>query len=413
MSRVLFLSLVFPPDAVSTAQIIGTLSDDLRALGHEVVVITTTPHYNRDPEAEALRPLRPHWGRLVLASTHNGVPAYHIRMPRKGSSVVLRGLSWLLFHALSTVVALTVPRPDVVIAPSPPLTIGVSAWLIGLLRRCPYIYNVQEIYPDAAIALGALHDPLLIRIFYALERFVYHRAARVTVIAPHMRERLIRKGTPASKLAVIPNFIDGDELAPMPKDNPFRREHGVADKFVVSYAGNMGPAQQLETFLAAAQVLKDEPGIRFMLMGDGILRERLRAIVLEEKLDNVIFLPYQPYSLMPQIYAASDLSLVPQAEGISDIAVPSKVYRIMACARPVLAVAIEDSDLGDLLRTSGAGLLVAPGQPDDLADTILAASRAPEKLRQMGQAGRKHVMAQYTRRAVARQYDAVLREVIG
>lgn len=412
MSKVLFLSLVFPPDAVSTAQIVGTLAADLQGLGHRVAVITTTPHYNRDAEAEAGQPLQPRWGRVVLRSTYHGVPAYHIRMPRKSASIVMRGLSWLLFHALSTIVALALPRPDVIVAPSPPLTIGVSAWLIGLLRRCPYIYNVQEIYPDAAIALGALRNPHLIRALFALERFVYHRAARVTVIAPHMQARLIRKGTPPGKLTVIPNFVDPDELAPMSKDNPFSRQHGVAGKFVVSYAGNMGPAQQLDTYLAAAGLLRDEQDIRFMLMGDGILRERLRAVVLEQKLDNVIFLPYQPYSLMPQIYATSDLSLVPQAEGISDIAVPSKVYRIMACARPILAVAVEDSDLGDLLRTSGAGLLVAPGRPDDLAAAVLAASRDPEKLRQMGQAGREHVLAHYTRAAVAGQYDAVLGEVI-
>ena len=266
--------------------------------------------------------------------------------------------------------ALTLPRPDVIFAPSPPLTIGANAWLIGALRRCPYIYNVQEIYPDAAIALGALHNPVLIRSLYALERFVYHRAGLVTVIAPHMRDRLLRKGTPGAKLAVIPNFVDIEELAPLPKDNAFSREHGLVHAFVVSYAGNMGPAQQLETFIAAAERLQDEKSIRFLMMGDGILREQLRATVAEKKLDNFTFLPYQRYSLMRQIYATSDLSLVPQAEGIADIAVPSKVYRIMACGRPVLALALEESDLGDLLRESGAGLLVRPGSAESLAAAI-------------------------------------------
>jgi len=411
MSRVLFLSLVFPPDAVSTAQIVGSLASDLCGLGHDVSVITTTPHYNRDAEAEARQPFRPHWGWLILRSTFEGVPVYHIRMPKKGASVVLRALSWLLFHTLSTLLALTLTRPHVVIAPSPPLTIGANAWLIGLLRRCPYIYNVQEIYPDAAIALGALHNPMLIRILYVLERFVYLRAARVTIIAPHMRARLIQKGTPPDKLNVIPNFVDADELAPLPKDNPFSRKYGVADKFVISYAGNMGPAQQLETFVEAAEHLKDEPRIRFMMMGDGILREKLHGLVIEKKLDNFIFLPYQPYSLMRQIYAASDLSLVPQAEGISDIAVPSKVYRIMACGRPVLAVAVRDSDLGDLLRTSGAGLLVTPGRPVELAAAVRAASHDPEHMTLMGEAGRSHVAARYTRQAVAAQYDKVIGEV--
>jgi len=143
MSRILFLSLVFPPDAVSTAQIIGALSADLHGLNHDVTVISTTPHYNRDSEAEARQPLRRHWGGLVLRSVYEGIPVYHVRMPRKGTSILLRVLSWLVFHMVSTALALSIPRPDVVVAPSPPLTIGVNAWLIGLLRRCPYVYNVQ------------------------------------------------------------------------------------------------------------------------------------------------------------------------------------------------------------------------------------------------------------------------------
>lgn len=412
MSKILFLSLVFPPDAVSTAQIVGTLATDLRGLGHEMAVITTTPHYNRDLEAEAQQPLEPYWGQLVQRSSYGGVPAYHIRMPKKGSSVVLRALSWLLFHALSTLVALTLPAPDVIIAPSPPLTIGASAWLVGVLRRCRYIYNVQEIYPDAAMALGALRNPLLIRMLYALERFVYHHAALVTVIAPHMQVRLLQKGTPAQKLEVIPNFVDIAELTPLPKDNAFSREHGLLNYFVVSYAGNMGPAQELETFIDAAERLQDEPRIRFVMMGDGILREKLCAMVAEKKLRNFTFLPYQPYSLMRQVYSASDLSLVPQAAGIADIAVPSKVYRIMACERPVLALAIEDSDLGDLLRESGAGILVPPGSGAELAAAIRAAACHPLRMAQMGTAGRRYVAAHYTRQAVANQYDRTISRVM-
>ena len=227
-----------------------------------------------------------------------------------------------------------------------------------------------------------------------------------------MRQRLIAKGTPPGKLRVIPNFVDADELAPLPKDNAFSRQQGVADKFVVSYAGNMGPAQQLDTFIEAAARLKDEPQIQFMMMGDGILREQLQALVVKNKLSNFAFLPDQPYSLMRQIYATSDLSLVPQAQGISDIAVPSKVYRIMACGRAVLAVAVEDSDLGDLLRSSGSGLLVTPGRADELAAAVLAAARDPEQMRLMGDRGRNHVLAHYTRQAIAQEYDTAIGEVV-
>jgi colanic acid biosynthesis glycosyl transferase WcaI len=341
------------------------------------------------------------------------VPVFHVWMPRKGTSLVLRALSWLLFHIISTLVSLTLPKPDIVIAPSPPLTIGVNAWLIGLVRGSPYVYNVQEIYPDAAIALGVLRNAWLIDLLERLERFVYHHAALVTVIAPQMAARLKEKGIPSAKLRVIPNFVDVDELVPLPKDNAFSREHNLAELFVVSYAGNMGPAQQLDVFIEAAEMLQDQPEIRFLMLGDGILRAKLQSLVVERRLENVTFLPYQPYSLMNQIYASSDLSLVPQAASIADIAVPSKVYRIMACARTVLAVADRHSDLGDLLAASGGGILVPPANAAMLSFVIRRAATEPEQLRAMGEAGRKHVISFYTRQAIASEYQVLIREILG
>ena len=161
MARVLILSLVFPPDGVSTAQIIGDLAADLKGLGHDIVVLTTTPHYNRDPVAEAAQPLAPRWGRLLQASSFRGIPVYHVRVPRKGRRVTGRLAAWLLFHVMSTIASLRVVKhPEVILVPSPPLTMGVNAWAIARLKRCPFIYNVQELYPDLAITLGAITSAL-------------------------------------------------------------------------------------------------------------------------------------------------------------------------------------------------------------------------------------------------------------
>jgi putative colanic acid biosynthesis glycosyltransferase WcaI len=409
--HIVLVSLVFRPDNVSTAHVMADLAADFTAAGHQVTVFTTTPHYNRDDAAEASQPRRAFWGRLLQVSDYQGMRVYHAWMPRKGRSVILRLTAWVWFHVVSTVAAcLLARRPDVILAPSPPLTVGVSAWVIGRVRSVPFVYNVQEIYPDIAINLGALKNRLLIRILYALERFVYRRARTITVISPRMRQRLLDKRVPAQKVVVIPNFVDVTDLAPRPKDNAFSREFLVHDKFVLSYAGNLGPAQGLECFVEAADRLKDLAGARLMLIGDGILASRLRDLAAARHLSNLMVVPHQPYWRVPDIYGASDLCVVAQAAATASDAIPSKVYRIMACERPVVALTDPDSDLAQLITAAGAGRVIPPESGEALAAVVREAVADPPAWRARAVAGRQHVLAQYTRSTVSQRYDEVLRD---
>jgi colanic acid biosynthesis glycosyl transferase WcaI len=412
VANVLILSLVFPPDSVSTAEIMGDLAVDLTALGHEVTVLSTVPHYNRDAEAERRQPLRNYWGKLLRRSDYHGVAVYHAAMPAKGRSITLRLAAWSGFHIISTLAGLiSVQRPDILLVPSPPLSSGLSAWFLGGLRGAPFIYNVQEIYPDIAVNLGALRNRPLIRLLNAIERFVYRKASAVTVIAPRMRARLVSKGVPAGKLHVVPNFVDLERLAPAPRDNDFSRRYDLTDAFVVSYAGNLGPAQGLEIVIEAARLLADEPAVRFLIAGEGILRDELTAAAARLPSRNVMVLPYQPNSLMPQIYGASDVSLVPQAAATASDAIPSKVYRIMASARPIVAVTEATSDLAGLVHAAGCGAVVAPGDSAGLAAVIRQAVRDRAGWAQMGVAGRVYVADRYGRETVSRQYDQLVRSL--
>jgi colanic acid biosynthesis glycosyl transferase WcaI len=412
LANVLILSLVFPPDSVSTAQIMGELGTDLESQGHKVTVITTSPHYNQDAEAESRQPIQNYWGSVLRKSDYHGIHVYHTFMPRKGKNIFLRLLAWGGFHQISIVAGMaTVPRPDVILTPSPPLTIGVCAWILGKYHRTPFIYNVQEVYPDIAVRLGAIRNKWLIGRLQQLESFVYRKAKKITVIAPRMRQRLLEKGVPSGKVEVVPNFVDIGDLSPLPKDNGFSRPHGIHEKFVISYAGNMGPAQGLESFIEAAFLLRGEQGIHFMMMGDGILRKSLVERVAQSGLGNFLFLAHQPYSMMPSIYAASDVCLVPQAMETGCDAVPSKVYRIMACARPVLATTDPESDLAILIKDAGCGAIVPPGSPSDLAGVIWEAYRDRARWREMGRAGRTHVVEHYSRHVVTGRYHALIQAV--
>lgn len=413
MAEILFLSLVFPPDSVSTAQIMGQLAVDLNDHGHRVTVISTSPHYNRDLENERIQPMQSKWGSIIRQSNFHGIPVYHILMPAKGRSILLRLLSWLFFHVLSIIIALTlVSRPAVIFAPSPPLTIGLCAWLVGRLRKAPYIYNVQELYPDIAIRLGAVKNKRMIDLLYRMEKFIYDQSSAVTVISSRMRENLLKKGIASDKIHILPNFVDISDLTPLPKENDFSRQYELSEKFVVSYAGNMGPAQGLEYFIEAAMIMQEERDICFLMMGDGILRESLRQKIDQNHLRNFVFLPYQKYSLMNQAYAASDLCLVPQAIETGFEALPSKVYRIMACARPVLAITDKNSDLASLVCESSCGAYVLPGTAKELAEKIRQAYQNQQEWKNMGIAGREYVCRYYVRDAVTERYHKLIKDVV-
>jgi colanic acid biosynthesis glycosyl transferase WcaI len=412
MAHVLVLTLVFPPDAVSTAQIMGELTADLVAAGHRVSVVTTTPHYNRDEDAIARQPLAPWWGRLVQRSTLAGAAVYHTAMPQKTASVPKRLLAWAIFHVLSLVVGVTtVRRVDVIVAPSPPLTMGVAAWLLGAWHRAPFIYTVHEIYPDIAIALGAVRNRTLIRALFALERFVYRRAGRITVIADRMRQRLIDKGVPPEQTVVVPNFVDTGALHAVPAPNALTGELGLDGRFVVSYAGNLGPAQGLEVLLDAAARLRDLDDVVIVLIGAGGLWDKLQARLDAERLTNVRLVPYQPFARVPEIYGMSNLSVVAQAVATGTDAVPSKIYRIMACGGAVLAATDPASDLGQLVTAAGCGYVVDQTSPAAIADAIRRAHASRATLAAMGEAGRQYVCTHFARPVVTARFAAVLDQV--
>jgi colanic acid biosynthesis glycosyl transferase WcaI len=412
MAQLLLLTLVFRPDNVSTAQLMADLAEGLQSLGHTVTVVTSKAHYNPDRAADAAQPRKMVWFGLLTQSSYRGMTVYHAWMPRKGVNKIYRIITWLGFHAVTTLASCVhVPRPQVVVAPSPPLTIGLSAWLIARFHRSRYIYNVQEIYPDVAINLGVVKSRRLINALLHLEQFIYKEAAAVSVISCRMRDRLLEKGVAPEKLALIPNFVDVGQFVPMERDNEFSRRHGFTGKFLISYAGNMGKPQHLETLLYAAAELLADARIHFLLMGSGSEVPELRDLVTQFKLRNVTFLDQQPYEIMPQAYAAADASYVPQAIGTSADGVPSKVYRIMSAARPVIASTDKGSDLDHLITAANCGAVLTTHDPLPLANLIRSAIDDVAAWRQKGANGRKHVLGVYDRQIVIAQYDSLVRGV--
>jgi colanic acid biosynthesis glycosyl transferase WcaI len=412
LPRTLLLTLVFAPDGVSTAHILTELALQLRRLGHRLTVHTTTPHYNPEPEALRAQPMRRRWGGLLFDSTCRGIPVHHARVKSKGKPILGRLLNYVMFHAVSTASSLLLGgRFDLILVPSPPLTTAVCAIAISMLRGVPFIYNVQEIYPDIAHRTGVIRDGWLLRMLEVLERFIYRRAHTVVVISEKFRRRLVEKGVPDRKLRVIPNFADVDVVQPAPRNNAFAARHGLKDRFVLLYAGNIGLTQDFETLLTAAEALRSDREILFVIVGDGARREWLARRVSELKLENVLLLPYQSNEVVPQIYASCDVGLVTLRKTTALDTFPSKVYTIMAAGRPSIVAAEPDTELAAVVEQARCGQIVRPEDPEVLRAAILQARSDARAREEMGRRGREYVVQHHSPAAVARQYDELLRSV--
>jgi glycosyltransferase involved in cell wall biosynthesis len=412
LARVLLHTLVFAPDGVSTAYLMTDLARQLQARGHQVTVLTTTPHYNILPEQIARQPLRRRWGGLLAESSCDGIRTLHVRLAPRGSKVIRRGLDFIWFHLASLLASVrTVGAYDIVVAPSPPLTIGVIAWLQASLRGVPSVYNVQEIYPDFMINQGMLRSDWAIKAWRRLERFVYDRSAAVVPISEWFARAIRGRGVPDDKLVVIPNFVDTELYRPLPRDNEFARAHGLLDRFTVLYGGNIGLSQDWESFLHAASALASHP-IDFVVVGGGAREDWLKTEVRRRGLRNVKLLGYQPRELMPMINAASDVGTIPMKATTTSDTFPSKIYTILACAKPAIVSADEDSELAWLIREARCGTVVPPESPEAYADAVFAAYARRETLGEEGARGRAYVVDRYSKEAVGRQYDTLIEALV-
>jgi colanic acid biosynthesis glycosyl transferase WcaI len=324
----------------------------------------------------------------------------------------------LVYHAsynlTSTLAALSVRKPDIVLADAPTLWSGLSLSVKAILPGIPFIYIVHDIYPDILVRLGMLRNDRLVRMIDRLERFYYGRAARISVLSEGFKSNLVRKDVPEAKVMIIPACVDAEFVRPLPhQENRLRGDWGLDGKFVALYAGNMGHSQGLETILDAAESLAGHPEIVFVFVGDGARRETARAMAEEKGLKNVMFFPFQPREDVPLVYALADISLVSLRRDIVVESVPSKTYTIMASGRPVVATVDRLTEVGALLEQTGCGLCIEPENAAALAQAVLSLYEDDELRTQMGQRGRAHVVGNFSRPVASKLYFQLIEQCVG
>jgi colanic acid biosynthesis glycosyl transferase WcaI len=411
LSRVLLHSLVFSPDGVSTAYIMTDLALELKRLGHAVTVLTTTPHYNVGAEALEKQPMEKHWHGLLYYSECSGIPVWHVKLPMKGNRLWMRAVDYVRFHALSLIASLfVIKKQDIVISTSPPLTIGVISWLLGVRWLSPSVYKVAEVYPDLAIKQGVIRGKAMIGLMRWLEKFVYARSAMIVSIADQFSEIIRERGVPERKLLTIPDSVDIDLYRPMPRDNAFAREHGLLEEFVVLYGGNIGMVQDWESVLFAAEASSPLP-VKFVIVGDGARWKWLSDEIARRGLQNVKLLGYQPKELMPEINASCDVAMIPMTRTGAQDGFPSKIYSNLASGKPVIVSADESAGMAALVRRVGCGRVVPPEDRQAFAEAVISSYHERESLPAQGERGRRFVVEGYSKEAIARKYNALIRQL--
>jgi colanic acid biosynthesis glycosyl transferase WcaI len=322
----------------------------------------------------------------------------------------------LLYHAsfniFSTLAALRVGKPDIVLADAPTLWSGLPLLVTAICPRVPFVYIVHDIYPDVFLRLGVLTNPWLINLIERVERFYYDRSAQVSVLSVGFKDNLGRKGVPEDKIAIIPACVDTEFIRPLPRENELRERWGLADNFVVLYAGNIGLSQGLDIILEVARLLIDNPDIVFILVGEGATKPALQAMAEEKSLSNVRFFSFQPREDVPPVYALADVCLVSLKRDIVLESVPSKTYTIMASGRPIVATVDQNTEVGYLLDQAQCGLCIEPENADALAQAITKLYKDDSLRNDLGRRGRDFVVEHYSRQVAANQYHTLIQHFV-
>jgi colanic acid biosynthesis glycosyl transferase WcaI len=400
--RFLIVGLNYLPESTSIGPYTADLAEHLVSSGHQVQVLTGFP-------------MAPQWriwdgyrGRRFMREIINGVPVLrtYLYVPAQPGKALKRILFDVSFAISALLGGVAVGGCDVIVAISPPLQLGITAWCLSLLRRAGLFVHLQDLVPDAAIAVGLLREKSLpVRIARALERFVYGRARGIGVICDGFARRLINKGVPPNKVSVLPNYIDLDFMCQFERNNGFRQQQGIQDgDFLVMYSGSVALKQGLETFVETAAKFSRDEGVVFYLVGEGPYLEALRKRAQQLRAPTLRFLPLQPREVLPAQLSAADALVITQKRAVTDVVFPGKLLYYMAAGRPIVAAVSLESETGRFVSGREVGLVVPPEEPQALAGAIRRLQQNPDEAGRLGRNGRRVVEEQFDRSVVLKRF---------
>jgi len=404
--KILILTQWYPPEP---GLLVQELAQTLIAHGHQVTVLTGFPNYPSGQLYPGYR-LQP-----LQRETIAGVPVVRVPLyPEHSHSGIKRALNYLSFAASAATLGwVSVSKLDVMFVYHPPLTIGIPAYILSRLWRIPFIYQIQDMWPETLSATGMLKNAAALKTVGSFAKWVYEKATAICVISPGFRENLIKKGVPANKIHVISNWVDPEAYYVADPDIDLAEELGLSNRFNVMFAGNIGEAQGLDVVLDAAKLLRDLKDVQFVLVGDGVALPRLKQKAIDHGLNNVLFLGRYPQESMPALYALADVLLVHlKDDPLFRITIPHKTLTYLASGKPILAAVAGDT--AKIVTETGAGMDCSPGDSQALAEAVRKLYHLDRaELQRMGMNGRQAAQNLYSREHLVGKIEVVLQQAAG
>jgi len=388
------------------------LSRRWAAAGHEVTVLTGFPNH---PTGVVPAAYRSKLRRLIMREQVGGVNVLRTwLLPFPNRKSYERMLNYSSFCVSAALAGLFLAKPDVIIATSPQLLVGLSGWWLAFAKRVPFIFEVRDLWPESLTAVGMGNpDSSLHRVLGAIAGFLYRRSTRIVVVTRAFKTHLIANwNTPPEKISVVENGVETDLFSPGNANQSLREEVGAEKKFVVSYIGTMGMAHGLGTLIeAAAQLQASHPNILFLLVGEGAEKEHVIADAIARGLTNLRFVDQQPRERIPDYLRLSDACLVLlKKTDLFKTVIPTKMLEFMSCGRPVILGV--DGQAREIVESARAGIYIEPENVSALVKAIVELEADPELRSILGTSGREYILQNFSRQQTANLYLDVLAEIL-
>ena len=405
--KILFLSHYFPPEVNAPATRTYEHCRRWVELGHDVTVVSCVPHH---PMGKAYPGYR---NKLVQSEDRDGIKAVKIlTYITANEGFVKRTWNYVFYMLMAIAIAPFLSRADVVISTSPQFFNGLAGYFVSRLKRCPWVLEIRDLWPESILAVGAIKNRHVIRTLEAIERFVYRKADNIVAVTYAFERHIAQHGGHPDRITVIRNGVDLKFFEPQARDSEFARQLGVEGKFVAAYVGTHGMAHGLHLLIEAASRLQHREDIVILLAGDGAERMHLVAEVEQRGLKNIKLLGQQPKAAMPKLWSITDVSLVVLKKlDLFLTVIPSKIFESMAMRQPIiLGVAGESAEL---IRESQAGLVIEPENIEQLTAAITHLADSASLRQELGENGRRYVEAHFDRSRLADQFADLLAKTVG
>ena len=406
--KILFLTHYYAPEGNAPATRVCALAKRWVKMGHEVTVLTCAPNV---PDGKVYEGYRNKW---TAKEEVDGVKVIRVwTFIAANKRTVRRILNYTSYMWSAFIHGLFLPKPDIMIATSPQFFCGWAGVLLHWFRGFPFVLEIRDIWPESIASVNADLPKASLKIVLWMEKVMYRTASFIVTVGDGYKDKLVRdKHIPENKLAIVMNGVDTEHFYPMPKDERLLSDYNLKGKFICSYIGTIGMACGLRVVLSAAGKLKEQgdDSIRFLLVGDGAMREELEKEAKEKKLNNVIFTGRRPKNEMPAWIASSDVNLVHlKKTDLFTTVMPSKIFESAGCARPIIIGV--DGYAKDFVRKAEAGIAMEPENADDLIDALINLKNQPDFCRELGENAYKNICSKYNRDQQAKDYIAILENV--